>query len=148
MATARRRLLIVLIATALIVSAGGWLGWRAIAKPQPVRAYERLRLGMTKNQVDAAIGMPPGWYTEPKLGGIMSGPHVHYVRASGIPSVSLPTVDDRDTPLTLEQWTWDDYWIRVAFDEDGKAVGCYLLESSGPGYDWSLLDRLRAFVGF
>jgi hypothetical protein len=43
----RRRLLILLLATLLIVPAGAWAVWGAATKPEPVRAYERLRLGMT-----------------------------------------------------------------------------------------------------
>jgi hypothetical protein len=142
----RRRLLCgLLFASAVLVCV---VGWRAIYAPGHVRAYERVRLGMTLAEVEAAIGAPPGWYAEPKLGGITSGPFGEYIRESGVPSKSLLNPQYRESAgITVEQWIWDDYWIEVALDKDGKAVGYYLLESSGPRFRSSFLARLRAFIG-
>jgi hypothetical protein len=143
MTTPRRRLLILLLATLVIVPVAGWVVWRAATKPEAVKAYERLRLGMTKGEVEKAIGMPPGYYRSYPRVGIQDGNYVRQIGpmpdAAGRPISSLPYYEG-----TVERWTWDDFWIWVAFGEDGKAVGFYLLEPHQPP---TLLERVRKWLG-
>src|SRR5262245_36009970 len=142
----RRRLLIgLLIATMLIVPAGGWAVWRAIAKPAPLRAYERLRLGMTLTEVEEAIGAPPGIHTDISPA-FLARRFPQHVRESGLPSETAEA-DWVHAKLTVERWSWEEYSINVAFDDDGKAVGYYLLQWPGEWPQPSFLDRLRQFVG-
>jgi hypothetical protein len=128
-------------------------------RPLAVRRYERIRLGMTLGEVQTAIGMPPGYYASgPSLPPSM-GPTGHFIRQRGLPHEDLPDAAGRPAPghhqkLTLEFWTWDEYWIWVALDKRGSVVGYYLLQvddytaathdtASPP----SFLDRLRALIG-
>jgi hypothetical protein len=107
----------------------GWLVWRAVAKPEPVRAYEQLALGMTRTEVNQAIEVPPGRYTAKSW----NPPYGLYVREAGIPAANLHEyARTRDTDVKVEKWTWHDYWIFVAFDGEGKSLGCYLLSSGLP----------------
>jgi hypothetical protein len=129
--TRRRLLTCLLIATLLIVPIGGWVAWRALYVPEPARAFERLRRGMTGPEVDAAIGMPPGNYRTRSSGAIGS-------------IVFRETVNGIGNAQIKEQWTWDDYIILVDYDATWKVAGFYLIETRDP----SLLDRLRQFIGF
>src|SRR5262245_19328208 len=144
MATARRRLLIgLLIATALIVTASGWAVWQEIMKPEPVRAYDRLRLGMTLSEVEQVIGAPPGEYDDATLIRA-SMTFMHTLRESGISDqIAYESVANDRGGLELQHWTWDDYCIEVALDDKGKVVGYYLLERPEPLFRPSLLGRVR-----
>ena len=150
MLTRRRFVTVLLIATPFLPFIA-WFVWWSVFSPFPVRAYERLRLGMTPMEVEKAIGVPPGRYDEwePPRGGITSGQFGIDLRESGLPRASLPHSfpEWRDSDLTIERWVWDDFWIWVVFDKDEKVVGFYLLKSSGPTHSPSLLDRLRQFIG-
>jgi hypothetical protein len=141
----RRRLLIgLLIAMALIAPVVCWSVWRAISLPRPIRAYERIRLGMTPDEVERAIGMPPGEFAP--LTAYMSRGYPQYIRESGLPS---ETADAEwvHARMTVQRWRWEEYAIYVAFDEDEKAVGYYLLQWPGAWTPPSFFDRLREFVG-
>jgi hypothetical protein len=109
-------------------------------KPSPERdlkgvaEYDLINLGMTLGEVEAAIGAPPGHHDTKRLQMPPSmSPTAHFVREKGFPSRGLPDAAGRPAPgflqkIKLAMWTWSDYWIWVAFNEDDKAVGCYLLE--------------------
>ena len=128
MTTRRRRIVIALVIVALVaLPAIGWVVWREIKKPEPVRAYKRLRLGMTRDEVEAAIGVAPRHPSWEEFEN--STP----LRASDM----LP-------PHLGEFWTWDGYWISVNFGQNDTAVGLYLYKSGGPP---SLLDRVWEFLG-
>lgn len=116
------------------------VGWTPVPPanvvPAPLRAYDRIRLGMTLPQVTAAIGVPPGQYdgqqppTGPQL--TLSGPFAVYERETGLPVKCFPDAGGRpgryEGTLTVERWMWSDYWIDAAFDNNGKTVGFYLLK--------------------
>jgi hypothetical protein len=141
----RRRLLIgLLIAMAPIAPVVCWTVWRAISLPRPIRAYERIRLGMTPAEVERAIGMPPGEFAP--LTASMSRGYPQYIRESGLPS---ETADAEwvHAKVTVQRWRWEEYAIYVAFDEEQKAVGYYLLRWPDAGAPPSFFDRLREFVG-
>jgi hypothetical protein len=127
----RRRVLYGLFAVTLIVLVGGWAVWREITKPEPVRAYERLRLGMTKDEVIDTIGAPPGPF--PKYD---ERPSLTLIRESGRNYGRPPS-------CVAVKWTWPTHQIVVVFD-DGIAVGQNLYEIDTPP---SLLDRVRKFLG-
>jgi hypothetical protein len=140
----RWKLWIVLVLVLLVLGASAVL----LATKVPVLAYSRIKLGMTLVEVEAAIGMPAGDYSStPNLRPRM-GPFGNHINESGIPSTCLPDAagnakEGYVKPLTVKRWTWDDYWIWVAFNEDGKTVGYYLLEViCGPSWFEGLLKRL------
>ena len=101
-----------------------------LAARQEFFTYERIRLGMSSSEVEAVIGVPPGDYDtkHAELAPSMC-PHGIYVRKHGLASECLPEGGDYTKKLTVKHWTWNDYWIRVAFDESDAVVGCYLLEA-------------------
>jgi hypothetical protein len=133
----------------------GLLGWYALwsVTPYPVSVYERIRLGMTESEVETIIGVPPGHHTvrrQLREGGSLSGPFGHFVQERGVPSNCLFDASDRPgcpAPLTLKTWIWDDDWIWVAFDQQGKVAGCYLIEVNErlPPLTW--WEHLRTLFG-
>src|ERR1700722_10202424 len=87
---------------------------------------------MSPAEVDAALGMPPGYHGKkpPKGFGLAGGPFGDIVREVGLPSSLLP---DRSRAgdagvIRVERWIWEDYWIWVAYDANEKVFGYYLLE--------------------
>jgi hypothetical protein len=100
---------------------------------------------MTLSEVEQEIGMPPGWYCSfPEMPPSIS-PLGKSVRNSWAPKPSSGYAG----PLTENRWIWDDYWIFVDFDKNGRAVGLDLLEDEG-GARWAaptLLDRVRKWLG-
>src|SRR5262249_32495988 len=131
MAMTRRRLLCLL--TTLLLVPAGWVGWRAITVPAAVRAYDRITVGMTLDEAARAIGAPP--LPSPPASGLVGG---DYLRQAGLPvasvldSIGITNTDSIEGGPRLEAWTWDeDYWIWMAFGDDGKAIGLYLVESHG-----------------
>jgi hypothetical protein len=135
MLTRRRLLICLLIATLLIVPVAGWVVWREITKPEPVRAYERLRLGMTHEEVQTAIGAPQEDFDLP-------WGDLTIIREIGLPSAHLR---DLSGFATGDQWFWDDFCIWVVFDDRGQAVGLYLIDTGNRPP--SVLEQLRAWVG-
>ena len=83
-----------------------WLAFHRPAKdPQPVihwSAYDRIKVGMTREQVEALLGGPPGDYTDPAR--------------------DIETIYDiwlNDERYQDEVW-WTDGWaLCVRFDRDG-----------------------------
>jgi hypothetical protein len=127
----RRRLLILLLATLLLVSVIGWAVWRQMV-PQAVSAYERIRLGMTLTEVEQAIGKPPEYRDS------FFGFEGELVRQTGVPRKGASFSD-----LKVEEWWWNDHLIVVAIDDDRKVVGFYLFEQERP----SLIEWLQDLVG-
>jgi hypothetical protein len=115
----------------------GWLLLH-LARSEPVRAYDRIQLGMTLPEVQRAIGRSADHSSIPLMP-LSTGPFGTYLRKTGLP---LENVHAPDQVVTVEHWTWDDYWIWVAFDEDGKAVGYYLMLMGD-----SFSDRMRRALG-
>jgi hypothetical protein len=119
--------------------------------------YKRIRLGMTKRQVEAAIGLPAGdYYTRHLRLGALSGPFVgRTLRESGLPLQGA--ADSRGGPggeerqrVKLESWCGNIYRIRVAFDERGKAVSSSLdlLVHMRDSTLTRFLDQLQAWLGW
>jgi hypothetical protein len=138
----RKRLVLVGAVSLALVAVGGML---LLPPPTPVRAYDRIKDGMTLPEVIAIIGMPPGDYDD-------SGHprHKRLVRETGISAGCLPDASGSrevyyDGELTVERWLWSEYSILVAFDQNGKAVGIYLLESVGGPR--SFLGSVRGWLG-
>jgi hypothetical protein len=128
----------------LLLSLGVGSVLLATREPWPVRAYDRLKLGMTREEVEGVVGMPAGNYRTP----IMGMPLWRLGREAGIPWPRWWTADaaDRaDTAGIFSFWYWDDYCISVAFDKDKLAIGLFLLEEDRqtPGF----FERVRRFLG-
>jgi hypothetical protein len=137
----------------LALGLAAWFFW---PDPPAVRAYERIRLGMTPGEVNAAIGVPPRESGE--LFRAYDGNGIRYgcwfrswssptVRETGIPSGILFGQPDNDLsrPLNAVLWDWEDHDLWVAYSRDGRVVGYYLMEPLNPPP--TFFDQVRAWIG-
>jgi hypothetical protein len=136
-------LLVLLVAT--------WLLTQWVAKPFPVRAYERLRLGMTETEVNATIGMPPGYYDGIGPMPLSMSSIGEISQETGLPHRNLYLehggIRD-DENMTVKTWICEDYWIHVAFDKNKMVSGFYLYKTfDEPRKRPTFIDRLRSLVG-
>jgi hypothetical protein len=91
---------------------------------------------MTRQQVEALIGLPPGsYYVGPEgAGGITSqGAYGSLMQCRGLPEDAIPEAwrrerDPQANSAVVLRWWGNRYAIDVAFDESGAAVS------------WSLID--------
>jgi hypothetical protein len=136
--------IILLFACTLVVAVVGFL---LLVSPHYVsswpRAYAGIELGMTQPEVEAAIGLPPGYY-EGELPTVLS-----MSRCVKTPPLRDKGADYNDRFIegrTLQCWIGREYVIWVVFDRQGIAVGTYLLEylDRPPG----LIERIRNRLGF
>src|SRR5262245_41710592 len=124
----RRWRLFIGLGLGLVVLLLGYLAmWFAI--PSEVRAFERIQEGMTINEVENVIGLPPGDYSSPAR--------------TRLPSISLLNSGVLRKPgYTLKSWAWDNYEISVVFDPDGRTTR-KRLDPPRP----SIFDQVRQFLG-
>lgn len=115
-----------------LVGGAAWLLWPT--DPVCPRAFDRIQLGMTEEEVKAAMGMPPGnHYTVNPLAvySLLPLPFAKKGNAAeGVPMF----------------WAGDQYCIMVWCDDTGAVVGAFIFQVPS----WkspSLLDRLRARLG-
>ncbi len=135
----RNRLAVLLgIPVALVAAAVAlWLLWPRIAiTPEN---GERIRLGMTRSEVEEILGGPPGDYAGPeafaaagRCGDPMDARAV-IRRWSGEP-------DER-----WQQWLSDDALVLVHLDAHGRVSATHVYSVSA--YREPLLDRLRRWLG-
>ena len=117
-----------------------WLCW-----PQPrisPASFERIHEGMSQDQIEAIIGLPPGdYYTGPRgVGGSTSrGPF-------GFPCVEKGRPWGKQTGRVISWWG-NDYAIEVSFDKSEKADGWYLLHVQPAVRTSTFIDRARARLG-
>jgi outer membrane protein assembly factor BamE (lipoprotein component of BamABCDE complex) len=123
----RRRLLLVMIATALALTAGVWLAW-----PRPRSAINRdnaakIEAGMTVAQVNALLGGPGR-----DEGGDFT---VHYVESS-----------DRVIPDDCNVWLWvsAECGVMVYFRDDRV---CHVSVGESTRREESLPAKLRRWLG-
>jgi hypothetical protein len=89
------------------------------------RAYSRIKLGMTLQEVQYAIGVPPGYYEgEEPLPPSMD----RHLKTPPLRQSGLDFEGRQGDDPNLEAWIGRDYCIWVVFDERGAAVGSYLFE--------------------
>ncbi len=113
--------------------------------PFPVRAYERLRLGMTKSEVEAIIGEPPtrcNFFRYSVPIGSISPPDLPVI-GSRLRETGIRCADVREGQ-PLDGWEWEDGGLWVTYDRDGQAVGYYLVGPMFPPP--TFLDRVRAWL--
>jgi hypothetical protein len=99
--------------------------------------FARIRPGMTRAQVAAAVGMPAGVYTE--LGDGCRGANI-------IGEWGFSTSEDEDVANPhWEEWLGDSYILAVHYGTDGAADGCAVAEitPSGGNYLGKLLWKAR-----
>jgi hypothetical protein len=95
--------------------------------------YRRLHVGMTETDITDVLGEPAKEYRSSwHVGGITSPGAVTVLDSeSGLPFEELPQRYGEKTRhgqnVTLKQWWGSNYAINVAFDNDGLAVGIYLM---------------------
>lgn len=151
----RRRWICLWLASVLALGMAAWFFW---PDSLAVRVYERLRLGMTRDDAEAAIGKAPfigDALTEPAAAGYLFlsaddfGGSV--ARQVGIPVSGLRAAWAGDETAGSEKhpfsvWLFEDYGIIVAYGPTGQVVGYYLVEI--PSIKLApLLDRIRDRLG-
>ena len=148
MSRRRRRLIVGGIVLLLVFALAAWFPWSDYFGPPPVRAFARLRLGMTLDEVEAVIGEPATSYRDKTSLSFTSRRRCELVREKGLPEESIP-LEGHPEDMTVELWyrlAENGYIIQVAFDSHGKAVGFHLFEdvfrNESPFRDW-----LRGFFG-
>jgi hypothetical protein len=91
-------------------------------------AFRRITPGMSRSEVWARIGFPPGDYHNPPLrrGSLSMGPFGHEEERWGVDPMS-EWRDGRWVRLTVngeeaavDRWNGERYWIHVVFGPDGK----------------------------
>jgi hypothetical protein len=96
--------------------------------------YRQIRLGMSAQDVEQVIGLPPGIHrTRQPIGGITSaGNWGHTVAEEGVPKSELPDGMQGEARagrrVEVRQWWGTYHAIRIAGNEDGKVVGKYLIQ--------------------
>jgi hypothetical protein len=141
----KRKWLLMLVALVLLLIASR-LAISRYFESTWARAYSRIELGMTIQQVEDAIGLPPGYYEgeyprPPSMGRFVRTPPL---RQSGIVFKSR-RVDDHK----LHAWIGRTYAIWVIFDDQDTAVGSYLLEQYPDSFRESWFSRwLRKFFSY
>lgn len=134
-----RKVIILAIVVVFVLLAGLWVS--GLFSPGPIRAYDRIQLGMTLEEASDVIGVPPGHYDGRRYPrGTTEGPFRKIVRQSGLPE------DRVQDGVKYEDWIWLEYAISVAFDQNGKVVGYYLFELNDYS-NVSLFDRLLKLIG-
>ena len=127
----------------------GWIIWRApdvdprdsmhppLGPPYPIEpaTFDRIRLGMTKKEVEEAIGEPSGAYeyegAEPPRWGTLEVGYRPVMREAGLHYNDI--WDGQQQKFKLTCWDGREFWIEVAFDENEKVIGYYLEK---PRSDW------------
>jgi hypothetical protein len=149
-----KKLLLYGLAAVTAISVGVWYFWPVSAAE---RAFNRIRLGMTKDEVEAAIGSPAGYQnrTMPEddywISCGATAVAVKYIRTTGLSSDRLvgttgPLLPGEAERVTFKSWAWENHWISVAFDDRSKlVVGYSLLESEVP--QPTFFERLRGWIG-
>lgn len=92
------------LAVAALVVAVGWTH----SKPRPCRAtFERVREGMTREEVEATVGCPPGDYTTPG-------------------AIVLRPMRSGEAWVTHVCWVCDEAELILLFDDDGRVLKPYV----------------------
>jgi hypothetical protein len=138
-------LLLAVGATVLLGVAGFLL---RSASPITPRAYHRIKEGMTRQEVEAVLGLPPGDYRsragrEDDSSWGMKELRGEYLLTHPLKSLyDEPPRDWRD-----EIWMADDFEIWAWFDGDGL-VKLWCLEEKTRPRKVSLVERVRTWVGW
>src|SRR5262245_33028435 len=112
--------------------------WAVFGPSKAERAFNRIRLGMTRSEVESAVGLPPEDYSySQRRYPIPFKP----IREFGVPYWCQLTTEHGS--LIRDLWIWDNHQISVAFDRNGYAVGISLLKGS----PMTFFEWLRDFLG-
>ena len=133
----KRRAILVRIAIAALISLplgyAAFVTWQAFTPTHRITTanFGRIRAGMTREEVEAVFGVPPGNYCHTDFSDVID------------PVNRL--ADALYPELRSETWWSDEGGAIVTFGADGTVVGMQLVQTrfSKP----SLLERFRAWLG-
>jgi hypothetical protein len=139
---------VAVVIVAVLAAVRGW--WFRPAPRFGPAYFERIKEGMTEDEVEAVVGCLAGYYNKPPL------------RPTGLPpDASFPTVGIAGGELkhsgpelglgqaSKTEWWWgDSYGIEVKFDHEGRVVTYSLYGVEGTDAGPSVLERLRAWLGW
>lgn len=111
------------------------------AGPIGPRAFHRIQLGMTEEEVEEVIGGPAGFYfqNQPPPKDILQ----YYFPTSAIQK-GQPYI--KEDEYQTRNWYGNEFMITVTFDLDRRVTGVCLSECIFPP-PANFLDRLRAWLG-
>jgi HAMP domain-containing protein len=145
----KRKVVLTIAGAALLALAGfmWFLSYQSYSRRS--RAYSQIKLGMTRAEASAAIGLDPGYYEgqwprPPSMGRTVRTPPL---RQAGVAFDDL----DNNRRKNLEVWVGRDYVIWVLFGADGVAIGSYLFELNPDPLAQtrflSVFDEIREWLG-
>lgn len=135
----QHRYLMVLVILALFAGAGGSLVlWKLFAPKHRINqeGYEKIKVGMSQDEVEAILLVPPGNYT---------GNPEFDKKTFRFFFVKKHKEDFGNKPIQELEWLAREYAILVFFDNTGQAV----LKYSTPMIpeEASLLEKIRRWIG-
>lgn len=122
---------------AVLVGVAGWL--LLPADPIGPRAFERIQLGMTEEEVEAVMGSPAGSYVSETI------TDAQLIRRRYL--IEWKRMDSDNGKRYSKAWHGDSYWIQVDVNEQGKALAAGLFDKRTDLSQPTFLDRLRAWLG-
>ncbi len=139
MRTTKRKLLLVLLVLALPLLL--FIVPRLLQRPPlgdriTPEAYERLRVGMTREEVQAAIGLPPGDYRRNR------GAAKVYTALDG----NIPQDIGKSSGLAFVDWWGDENMIGVWVDAQGKVAGTAISKPI-PQREAGIWESFRRWIG-
>jgi hypothetical protein len=108
------------------------------------RAFNRIKEGMTREEVTAAIGLQPGNYRTRELAG--DERFAGLSEQAGWGADWWPIIP-RPEGSTCERWFGDDYFIQVEFGPPGVAKAALLFKTEWVS-QWPVLDRVKERLGW
>jgi hypothetical protein len=144
----RAKVALLLVVGAAILTGTAYLLLRTGSPINPW-AYQRIKAGMTRPEVEAVFGLPEGDYRTP--GHRAAGQTPRRILDSWgdfgqylYPDLPMPQPGGAEDSAL---WLGNDYGIQVGFGADGGVTGC-LVSTSRESSAWSALYRLKAKVGW
>jgi hypothetical protein len=112
-------------------------------------AYQRIKAGMTREEVEAVFGLPVGDYRSPER---RAAAQTHRRILDSWGDAGVHAYPDSPMPQPGEaedigEWLGNEFVVQVGFGADGGVTGCLLSTSRESSSAWSALYWLKAKAG-
>jgi hypothetical protein len=140
----RTKVALVLVIGAAALAGSAYFLLRTGSPVNPL-AFERIKAGMTRKEVEAVFGLPEGDYRAPEH--VAAGPSNDRILDSWgdfgqylYPDIPMPQPGGAEDSAL---WLGNDYGIQVGFGADGGVTGC-LVSTSRESSVWTKLYQLKS----